>query len=53
MAMKIPRGIEGRGWGLLVGSAVTAIGCLAFGLGLFDGLDNYGLDLHFRHLSTI
>lgn len=51
--MKPAGGIPRSAWGLLVGAGVTALGCAALGLGLFDGLNNYGLDLHFRRLSTI
>lgn len=51
--MKRAGGIPRSVWGLLVGAGVTALGCGALALGLFDGLNNYGLDLHFRRLSTI
>lgn len=51
--MKLRGRIHGRRWGLLVGCVVTGLGCAAFTVGLLDGLDDYGLDLHFRHLSTI
>lgn len=44
----------GRGrWGPVVGIGVALLGCAAFGLGLYDRLDNFGLDLHFRHSGRI
>jgi len=39
--------------GILVGSIVTALGVVVLAFGGVDRLNNYGLDLHFRHLSTI
>ena len=53
MTMKAPSDMPRRSWGVLIGLAVTAVGCAALSAGLFDRLDDYGLDLHFRHLSTI
>ena len=47
------RGLGRRRWGVVIGCAVTALACIAFGMGLLDRMDNYGLDLHLRHLSTI
>ena len=45
--------LQRRRWGLALGSVVTILGCATFAAGLFDGLDTYGLDLHFRHFGTI
>jgi len=45
--------IRTRRWGLVVGGVITVAGCAAFAAGLFNGLDNYTLDLHFRHFSSI
>jgi len=39
--------------GMLVGIVVTALGVVVSALGGLDRLNNYGLDLHFRHLRTI
>ncbi len=51
--MKRAGGIPRSAWGLLVGAGVTALGCGALALGLYDGFNNYGLDIHFRRISTI
>ncbi len=52
-AMAVQRFNPARRWGFLVGSAATAAGVVALAVGALDGLNDYGLDLCFRHLSTI
>ena len=42
-----------RRWGILIGGAITVAGVTALAVGIFDNLNDHGLDLHFRHLSTI
>lgn len=51
--MKDARTSHRRLSGLLIGAGVTSLGCLAMALGLFDRLDDFGLDLHFRRAGSI
>lgn len=38
---------------LIAGLAITVLGGLAWAAGMWQRLDDFGLDLHFRHFSTI
>jgi class 3 adenylate cyclase/CHASE2 domain-containing sensor protein len=51
--MSLVQRIRARLGALLVGTAVTLLGCALFATGSLARLDDAGLDLHFRHFSSI
>lgn len=40
-------------WGLAVGVTATVVGCAVMAAGWLRRLDDFGLDLHFRHVGTM
>lgn len=40
-------------WGAVIGVGVTALGGVALLAGLYDRLNDFGLDWHFKHFSTL
>ena len=40
-------------WGAVIGVGVTVLGGVALLSGLYDRLNDFGLDLHFKHFSTL